>query len=118
MALPLPVTNKITIDSSKSTVNRIIKAQFGDGYAQTIQDGLNSNIDFWNIIYAPLTGTDLTTVENFITTVGVHTFFEWTPFGEVTLKKWRIVKDSIQVDFISTTDKRISFTIEQVFDLG
>jgi len=118
MAQQLALQNKILINSSKNTTNRILKAAFGNGYSQIANDGLNSSIDSWTIIYAPLDSTDLTTLQTFITSVGVVTFFDWIPFGEVVNKKWRIVKDSIRERFINKSTRQISFKIEQVFDLG
>jgi phage-related protein len=117
-ALALPLICKITTQSTLSTSNRIISAQYGNGFEQIAPDGLNSNIDTWDIIYAPLEGTDLTTLLTFISTVDVVSWFTYTPLGESTSKKWRIVKDSIKRNMISTTKWQMSFSIKQCFDLG
>lgn len=114
----LPLVTKLTNESSKSTKNRIIKAQYGNGYTQTVRDGLNSDIDSWILVWMPLTGSDLASLRSFITTVGVTTWFTWTPFGESTSKKWAIVQDSIKEKLFNYDSIQISFTIEQRFDLG
>ena len=117
-ALALPLTCKITTQSTLSTVNRILLAQYGNGFKQVANDGLNNSIDTWALVYAPLEGTDLTTLLTFIDTVGTVAWFTYTPLGESTSKKWRIVKDSIKRNMLSTTKWQMNFSIEQCFDLG
>lgn len=119
MAAPvLPLTTKISLNSSKSIRNRVIEAQFGNGYRQVANDGLNSNVDSWSLQFVPLSGTDLTTMQTFLTTVGVSTWFTWTPLGESVSKKWRIDKDSIKITPINSTKFTYNFSITQCFDLG
>jgi len=118
MSLLLPLTTKITNKSKKSTKNRVLSASFGNGYSQIADDGLNSTIDSWIIVYSPLKDPDLTTLKNFYSTVGVTQYFRWTPIGETVEKKWRIVPDSWKESMIDTTQLLISFKIVQVFDLG
>ena len=114
----LPLTTKITIESQKSQVNRLLAAQFGDGYSQVANDGLNSSIDVWEIRYAPLSGANLITIDAFLSIVKASQWFTWTPFGEVVEKKWRINKDSIKRNMISTELYMVGFQMTQVFDLG
>jgi phage-related protein len=114
----MPLTIKITSNSFKGQKDRILSAQFGNGFNQVAPDGLNSIIDTWSIQYMPLRGTDLTTINTFLATVGVTTWFTWTPLGETVSKKWRIDKDSIQKKMINTSTFLISFTMTQQFDLG
>jgi phage-related protein len=114
----LPLTNRITSSSSKSTKNRILEAQFGNGYRQAANDGINSSIDTWSLQFAPLSGTNLTTMQTFLSTVGVTVWFTWTPLGESTSKKWRIDKDSVKANMINTTTYIYNFSITQCFDLG
>jgi phage-related protein len=114
----LPLLGKITNESSKTSKNRILEAQFGNGYRQVAKDGINSTIDTWSLQFSPLYGTDLTTMQTFISTVGVTVWFTWTPLGESVSKKWRIDKDSIKTTLINTTKFIYSFSITQCFDLG
>lgn len=60
-----------------TTTLRMRKAQFGDGYAQTVADGLNANVKSWPI---PITGDSSVTgpIQSFLDAhVGVS--FYWTP---------------------------------------
>ena len=111
----LPLLTKISLNSSKSIKNRVLDAQFGNGYRQVAKDGLNSNIDNWTLQFVPLSGADLTTMQTFLTTVGVDVWFTWTPLGESVSKKWRIDKDSIRITPINTTKFTYNFSITQCF---
>jgi phage-related protein len=117
-ALTLPLINKITKTSSKTSEDRILSAQFGNGYRQVAKDGLNSEIDKWSLQFAPLTGADLTTMNDFLASVGVDVWFNWIPLGELVNKKWRIDKDSKKPRMINFTTYEINFSITQCFDLG
>jgi phage-related protein len=114
----LPLVTKILRQSSKSEKQRLIIAQFGNGYGQVAKDGLNSTIDHWDISYVPIEGTNLTTLETFLNTVGCDVWFSWIPIGETVSKKWRIDKDSKKKVMITKTRFQYSFTMTQVFDLG
>lgn len=114
IALPEMLTDKCT----KSRADRILKGQYGRGFKQVAKDGLNTAIDSWNLIYAPLKDADLVTVRSFIDTVNCDGIFYWTPFGESTAKKWRIVENSIKEKMWNIELIEISFTIEQDFTLG
>ncbi len=118
MVETLPLIKLITTASIKTVENRILEAQFGNGYRQVTSDGLNSNIDKWKIQYAPITGVNLATLDTFLNTVGVIDWFTWIPLGETTSKKWRIDKNSLTRTMLDTSRYAIKFTITQSFDLG
>lgn len=67
-ALPLP--NKITNDSDKTTSFRELLGQFGDGYQQVAPNGINNKIDSWNIVWGVLTESEMHTVESALDSVG------------------------------------------------
>ena len=117
--LPDELNCKLTVDASKSIVNRIISVQYGDGYGMTAPDGLNYHIEKWSLTAAPFTiGVDLETVRTFFNTVGAHQWFAWRPFGELTYKKFKIDKDSLKEKRINTKSFEFSFSITQDFTLG
>ena len=118
MAEALPLVDRITANSAKTVENRILEAQFGNGYKQSTKDGINSDIDHWTIQYAPLEGANLTNVDSFLSTVGVTEWFTWTPIGEAVEKKWTIDKDSINRKMLNTTKFLVSFKMTQDFTLG
>jgi len=115
----LPFTNKVTRNSSKRPDNRILSAQFGNGFGQYAKDGLNSRFAKWDIQMAPITGAaNIATMEAFLNLVGSDVWFTWTPLGETVPKKWRIDKGSERPRMIHKTSWEYNFTITQCFDLG
>lgn len=118
IAMPSDVSGKITINSQKTTTNRLLIAQYGNGYGQYANDGLNSNIDKWNIEIAPIDASIKASWEAFYAAVGNIYVFTWTPPGETLVKKWRIDKDSVKLKLISTTKYAINMSITQQFDVG
>jgi len=60
-------------------VPRVLKAQFGDGYEQRTQDGLNSNLMVWNLTFSTLTLAELDAIDAFLLALGGADKFQWTP---------------------------------------
>lgn len=116
MALNLPLTNKLSFGINKNTDWRVLKASFGDGYSQRTPDGLNSVVDKWSIIYPHLTGSDITTLETFINSVGSWEYFNWKPLGESKTKKW-VITSGVRKQPLPGPAASFSFEIEEVFDL-
>lgn len=112
----LPQRDRITTNSRRIITNRVMVAQYGNGYKQIAKDGINANRDQWDIQIAPLTGADLTLVQQFFDDVGTNIFFEWTPLGETIAKNWLVVPDSLSWPMISTETMLAEFQIEQVFE--
>lgn len=97
-----PVTRKKTVRT----------AQFGDGYAQVAEDGINSTM-----IEAPLTyagfNSEIDEIEAFLEAHMVKAF-AITPPGDV-LGLYRVVSDSLSRDQISTNMAVLSFTIRRAY---
>lgn len=123
-ATALNLSQWISIDqgSVKSQSNRLLMAQYGDGYAQFTPDGINVNTDKWDLIFVPLqdgvpSGTTYyTSLITFYNNVGVTQWFYWTPLGETTPKKWRITKDTYKPTPLSASAWQIAFSVFQCFD--
>lgn len=90
---PLPVTNKITINSQKTVKFSELSAKFGDGYSQHAPNGINYKIDSWSIEWGALTSTELTTVETALDANGSWGIFSWTPCYETVSKNFRVTVD-------------------------
>ncbi|WP_036170342.1 phage tail protein [Massilia sp. 9096] len=65
-----------------TTTFRVLKAQFGDGYAQTAQDGINNKSESW-----PVTFTEdvsiVAGIKAFLDALGGAASFQWTPPNSV-----------------------------------
>ena len=116
--LPAELNCKLTRSADKTIKNRLIVAQYGDGYEMTAPDGLNSNMETWSLEAAPIKGNDLTVILDFFDSVGAHKWFAWKPFDSNVYKKFKIEKDSLKVKPINLTEYVFTFTLKQVFDLG
>lgn len=107
----------LTNNCAKSQKDRVLTGQFGNGFKQVVNDGLNAKIEVWTLEYRPLFGTELTEVRAFYETVGASTVFYWTPFGETVPKKWRRVVDTYKESMFNIDLIIISLTVEQDFTL-
>ncbi len=116
-ALPLP-THLTSQSKSLPPKERYLIGQFGNGFKQIASDGFNTAIEKWELYYHPMEGSELTTVLNFLDTVGCDVWFTWIPFGESIPKKWRRVPETLNKTMFNFTKLQISFTIEQAFNLG
>lgn len=58
---------------------RIVKAQFGDGYAQRRADGINTQAHKWNLAIKNATAQTASEVVNFFSARNGVEVFNWTP---------------------------------------
>lgn len=66
------------VGAQGTTTMRVLRAQFGDGYAQVGADGINNNVQSW-----PLTFTgkrpDIEPIKAFLDAHAGYKSFYWTP---------------------------------------
>lgn len=62
---------------------RVRKAQFGDGYAQRVRDGLNTRMKPWVVTFRGR-ASYIDPIRNFLDTHAGATAFLWTPPGGVS----------------------------------
>jgi phage-related protein len=100
--------------SSRPVRPRINSAQFGDGYSQRSEDGLNSSTRTFQAQWPALSVDQQTEIEDFLED-HKSTPFLWTPPLQTIERKW-IASDWTpgynQVDIVS-----LSATFTEVFDL-
>lgn len=105
------------IPSQSSQVSRrfrTISAQFGDGYRLDAPDGINYQLDSWNLTFENLNSTDTTTVRTFFDGVGPFTQFTWTAPGD-TSKTWKMDPKGYSVTPKGGSIYTIQVTINQAF---
>ncbi len=119
MSTALPVTNKITVNSTKSVSFRVKAATLGDGYTQTAADGINNKIDTWEVEWGALTLTEKNTVEATLDLVGASGILTWVPMNESVSKKFRMSTDGYRrsLDGKLSNVYKITCKLVQVFDL-
>jgi len=122
-ATALKLSQWISIDqgSASNPTERTILSQYGDGYKQIAEDGVNARISKWDLVFVPLqdgvpAGTHYKTdMFNFIDSVGTNIWFYWTPLGETTPKKWLRVKDTFKPTPLNASAWQVAFSVEQYF---
>lgn len=116
MAVAMPVTGKIVIESSKTKVFLTLEATFGDGYTQVAKAGINNAIDKWSIVWDALTESEMLTVQAALDSTNGVDYLTWTPCNETVSKKFRITKDG----YTRTNNGRlfkIVCPVVQIFDI-
>lgn len=88
-------------------------AKFGDGYEQRTPNGINNNLQKWQMAFTKRSGADIDAVYDFLEARGGVESFDWVPRGEVTARtfvcrKWTRLFDAYDVV------QSISFSLEEV----
>lgn len=72
-------------DASGDVTLRVLKAQFGDGYAQIARDGINNVVESWSLQFVGKTAK-IAAIRAFLRERGGDRSFHWTPpLGELGL---------------------------------
>lgn len=111
----MPLTTKISENSSKTSNYRTLSSKFGDGYAQRAPDGINSKVDVWDLKWSPLNLTDRNTVVTILDLVGGWDYINWLPPGESVSKKF-VINGGYSESYVSSY-YNISVKLEQVFNV-
>lgn len=115
MSQALPLTNYLSQSSSRTRKNRVLSAQFGDGYSQEAPDGTNALVDGWRLVYTNLSSANRTTLFAALDAVGSWDYFTWQAPGDSTTKKWKVTKDGINEQPQSGNTYSVTFNVKQVF---
>jgi phage-related protein len=109
MTTTFPSTIKPVTSSSRRQTPRVKSIQFGNGYKQITGDGLNSNLEKWDLTFM-LNDTDKQTVEDFFSVTGGYNYFNWTsPETGATQKQYIVTTWSIQPIGVQTYSITCSF---------
>jgi len=69
-----------SFSASSQRKPRTLATRFGDGYEQRAADGLNADLQVWQLTFANVLVADADTIEAFFVTNATHvTPFVWTP---------------------------------------
>lgn len=109
----LPLTYKISQESSHTFDQRHTVSQYGDGVQQRAAVGINNRFDTWNLIFDKLNVTERATMVAFFNSHGFVKSFDWTP-PNGTASKW--VFTSPMNEDNEATYYTFTFSVTQVFD--
>ncbi len=113
MPTALPLTTRIDQSSARERTYRTLTAKFGNGYGQSIPDGINNVVDTWSVSYSDLTQTERDLVMVALDAVRGWDYLTWQAPGDASSKKWKLVSSVKE----KTTGHlfNVSFTLEQTF---
>jgi phage-related protein len=91
--------------STQGTVKaRVLLAQYGDGYAQRSQDGINVGLTTWSNMFGPIPWSVLTAIDTFLRGQAGWQKFIWVPpapYNDITryfiCSDWNWIYDDGQV---------------------
>lgn len=94
---------------TKTVKPRVLVAQFGDGYSQRIQNGINNITEEWSLSFNSRSIEDADSMLTFFEEHAGAIGFYWTPPGESTAKA------VICPEWSKSYDSHISATIQARF---
>lgn len=100
-----------SMSSVRHRAPRIKQTKFGNGYRQVYGDGINYNLETWDMVFTVNSDSDKTAIDNFFNTHGGYTYFDWTnPETGATQKQYTCPSWSI------TSLGAGNYTISAVFE--
>lgn len=102
--------------SKRQRSARILVADFGDGYAQTALDGINTTVEDWDLSFDNYSIIDVKTITDFLDAQNSYKSFYWTPPDETVAKLWR-QDGPYSVTFVGPSTRSLSFKMKRVYTL-
>lgn len=99
-----------SLNSAREVDWRVFEAEFGNGYVQRSQDGVNPRRDTWNLVWENLSKTEADAIENFFIGTKCTEPFWWTSPRDSAAKKWVVKPKWKRRTVAGDTD-----TIEAIF---
>ena len=108
---------KVTIDRgfNKKTTQRVLTAQFGDGYSQRVRHGINPKDDIFRVTFKNRSSTEINRLAKFFDSFAAKAFpFTVTDFdGETQMK---VTCEDYSISYIQTTVHNLSATFKRVYE--
>jgi phage-related protein len=111
-----------SVDFRQQNKLKTLAAQFGDGYSQRMQDGINNEKNDWTV---PFINQDLVTasaIDDFLRTAGTgdptkggNTYFLWTPPGSAI--QYKVTCEEWDIQYSSHISRTINAIFKRVYDL-
>jgi len=102
-----------SFQATESSGPRVRKTQFGDGYEQRVQFGLNTNPKEWSLTFLNRTDTERDQILAFLDARGGSESFDWTtPYGA----SGKFVCEQWQTTLLNCNNNTVTATFRQVFE--
>ena len=92
---------------------KVKRVQFGDGYSQRVQLGINSAMPKWQVSFQDRTDTEADAIVAFFTATKGVSSFDWTPPGGVAAK---FVVPAFKRTYDVFNSNTVSAVLEQVIE--
>ena len=99
-----------------TTISRspaVLEAKFGDGYSQRAGDGINTNLESWEVEATGIPSYDAYQIDTFFSARGGHEAFQWTSPAYTAVEKNYICR-KWKVTYGSEDNCTFSGTFEEV----
>lgn len=108
-----PASFAISPVSTRNRHYKTLTAQFGDGYRQSVPDGINYVIDEWNITTVIFEQAERDDNVTFLDSVGSYSPITWQAPGDTTSKNWKITPDGWSQAVLGSNLYQLSFKLIQ-----
>ena len=112
--LTFPATPGPSKADPETTV-RVLEASCGDGYTQTMGDGLNTIADTYSVSWGLLTDAEVNVFTDFLVAHGGYIPFLWTPPRKSAARQWKC--RSWKATPLGGCWSSLSATFKESFDL-
>lgn len=92
---------------------RTRESSYGDGYVQSVADGINNLKETWAVGFENRTATEIAEIDGFLEARGGYEPFDWVPPGEDQPKKFRCKRWTIK--WVEVDVKTLTATFERVY---
>ena len=107
----------LVVGVEESTIHRVRRFGYGDGYEIVAPDGINSRIREYNITTTPLSGSDFANLREDLDKVCQGDFFTATlsPYSVVE-SRYRVVDSNYTISYLPSSERYVlSFTLREAF---
>jgi len=110
----IPHQDKIHQSTNQSRKHRALVAEYGDGYKQTVQDGINASRTTYSLVWHGLTLAEKNQLDDFLNDIGNWDVFQWTGLNETQVKDWRVI-DSHSINTKGGDVYSVTTQVEEFF---
>lgn len=116
MPTAMPYPEFIDQSATRKGTQRVLSAEYGDGYSHDTPDGINSKRDMWsNVTYPNMTLFYRNIIVVALESVGQTDYLTWAPLPGGPTKRFKITSDGYTETFPAGHLYTISFSLREVF---
>jgi phage-related protein len=114
MSYPLPQQEYLDQAARMAVSQRIIQAQFGDGYSQEQPNGINNQLRMWSLTWTAMPRSARDDLVTKLLAVGKTDYFTWTAFNDTVERKYKVTNDGWSESYTAGNLFNISLSLREV----